>query len=332
MNSGVGEASHAAPIEKSRLRAHRDEAPGDPPGRGLGQRPRDRRAVRHPDRADGQGAAAPGAPRPRDLAPGHARRLPAGPRRLDHLCRRHHPGDRRAADRHRLLDRGGELRPVREVQRPRPAVAHPRAHPLGARDVLAAGDLVRSARDADDRDHGADGFTDDSDRLAAAICHGHDAITDSNVIRNAEARLPRLSRHDPGRSSRARGDAAVLHRGLRQPGEPPARVRVEGAGSGRSARAARWRRSSARPAREIVFTSGATESNNLAIKGAAQCVPRPGRSPRHGGDRAQVGARFVQEARARGLARHVARRRRATASSASTSCGRRSPTRPCSSR
>ena len=53
--------------------------------------------------------------------------------------RRHHPGDRRPADGDRLLDRSGELRPVREVQRPRSAVAHQGSHPRGAGDLLAAG-------------------------------------------------------------------------------------------------------------------------------------------------------------------------------------------------
>ena len=53
---------------------------------------------------------------------------------------RHHPGDRRPADRHRLLDRGGELRPVRQVQRPRSAVADQGSDHLGARHLLAAGD------------------------------------------------------------------------------------------------------------------------------------------------------------------------------------------------
>ncbi len=59
-----------------------------------------------PDRADGEGAAAAGAPRAGDVASGHARRLPAGPGRVGHLRCRHHPGDRRTADGHRLLDRG----------------------------------------------------------------------------------------------------------------------------------------------------------------------------------------------------------------------------------
>ena len=52
-------------------------------------------------------------------------------------------------------------------------------------------------------------------------------------------------------------------------------------------------------AREIVFTSGATESNNLAIKGSRRW-PRPiAAASRHVGDRAQVGARGVASGSAR---------------------------------
>ena len=43
--------------------------------------------------------------------------------------------------------------------------------------------------------------------------------------------------------------------------------------------------------REVVFTSGATESNNLAIKGVVAGPRSEGEPPRHGGDRAQGGAR-----------------------------------------
>ena len=43
--------------------------------------------------------------------------------------------------------------------------------------------------------------------------------------------------------------------------------------------------------KDIVFTSGATEANNLAIKGAAKAQARRARSHRDGRDRAQGGAR-----------------------------------------
>ena len=51
-------------------------------------------------------------------------------------------------------------------------------------------------------------------------------------------------------------------------------------------------------AKEIVFTSGATEANNLAIKGAAQALEAEGQPPGHRRGRAQVGARHVEAARA----------------------------------
>ena len=72
-NWGCGDA---APLEESRLRADGDEAPRHAARRAVGERARDRRGLRHPGRADGQGAAAAGAARPAHVAPGHARRLP----------------------------------------------------------------------------------------------------------------------------------------------------------------------------------------------------------------------------------------------------------------
>ena len=324
----------AAPIQESRLRAHRDEAPGDSPGRGLGQRPRDRRAVRHPGRADGEGAAAPGPPRPRDLAPGHARRLPPGASRVRHLGRRHHPGDRRTADRHRLLDRGGELRSVREVQRPRSALAHPRAHRLGARHLLAAGNLVGSAGDAPARGRRRRWRSPESSECRAAPGRSaRDPIAVSNQARsrNAEARLPRLSRHDAGRSPRARGDAAVLHRRLRQSGEPPARVRLAGGRGGRLVPAAKSRRSSARrPARS---SSRAARPNRTTWRSRARRTPAASAAItssrwRPSTSRCSIRSRR-SSARAGGSPGSAST---PTGSSGSTSCARRSPTRPCSCR
>jgi cysteine desulfurase len=54
----------------------------------------------------------------------------------------------------------------------------------------------------------------------------------------------------------------------------------------------------ARSEKEIVFTSGATESNNLAIKGAAEFNTSDKRQPhRDGEDRAQGRARHLQAPR-----------------------------------
>ena len=83
--TAAGDVVNAATVKKSRLRADGDETPRhqDRLRVRLDQRARDRRAVRHPHRADGEGAAAAGAERPAHLAPGHARRL--------HACRSRPP-------------------------------------------------------------------------------------------------------------------------------------------------------------------------------------------------------------------------------------------------
>jgi selenocysteine lyase/cysteine desulfurase len=65
-------------------------------------------------------------------------------------------------------------------------------------------------------------------------------------------------------------------------------------------------------AADVVFTSGATEANNLAIFGTAQYYRDAGKAHRHGAHRAQVGARSVQGARAARLERHVSRARMPT--------------------
>ena len=69
------------------------------------------------------------------------------------LGRRHHPGDRRPADRHRLLDRGRELRPVRASAASAIRSGASRTASLGAGDLLAAGDLHRSTAGEPRSDH-----------------------------------------------------------------------------------------------------------------------------------------------------------------------------------
>ncbi len=85
-------------------------------------------------------------------------------------------------------------------------------------------------------------------------------------------------------------------------------------------------------AKELVFTSGATESNNIAIKGAARFALRAGqRAPahRHGGDRAQMRPRIGGRSGRRGVRAGVPAGAARTGCWTPTRCARRWRCRRC---
>ena len=135
---------------------------------------------------------------------------------------------------------------------------------------------------------------------------------------------------DAGRSTAcSRRCAPTSPKSSATPRAPATRSAPQALGRGH-ARAADHRRGAATSSpEEIVFTSGATESDNLAIKGVAQPArPRP---HHHGGDGAQGGPRPVSMPRAQMATASPASRSTARASSTSTSSPPPSPPTPSSS-
>ena len=82
--------------------------------------------------------------------------------------------------------------------------------------------------------------------------------------------------------------------------------------------------------REIVWTSGATESNNLALKGAAALLQDPRQAHHHRQDRAQGGAGHLPRARTPGFRGHLSRRAEKTVCSTWTDSRPRSALTPSS--
>ena len=140
-------------------------------------------------------------------------------------------------------------------------------------------------------------------------------------------------RDDAGRSARARGDAAVLHREVRQRREPQPRLRLDGRRGGRATRASRSpsssaprarRRSSSPRARPRATTSPSRASPSSTRTRATTSSRRV--------DRAQGRARHVQAPREGGLRASPTSASARTAWSIPTTSRRRSPTRRSSSR
>ena len=131
----------------------------------------------------------------------------------------------------------------------------------------------------------------------------------------------------------AGGDDALPDAGVRQRRLAQPSLRLEGRGSGGPARASRSRSSSARNEKEIVFTSGATESDQPRAQGRRRVLQGEGQPHHHRPHRAQGHAGHVQAPRDGRASRSPTCRRTSTAASPPGELSREpSPTRPSSSR
>ena len=229
---------------------------------------------------------------------GHARRLSAGAAAGADLGGRRHPGDRRAGHGHRLLDRRRhDCEQFAKCNVRDPLWQSARADSGGARRV---------------HDRGAGGGCPPPrgrarGGAAHALCAGR--VPQARLARERNdgdqaSDLHGLSRHDAGRSARRRGDAAVLHRALRQRRQPQPSVRLGGRGGGREGAQA-GRRSDRREREGDRLHQRRDRVEQPGDQGRRRDVPREGQSHHHVRHRAQGGHRHVQAAREGRLPRHL---------------------------
>jgi MerR family copper efflux transcriptional regulator len=139
-----------------------------------------------------------------------------------------------------------------------------------------------------------------------------------------------LPRDDARGPARHRRHAAVFQREVRQRGEPQPLFGWTAEEAVSIAREKVAAFIGAKNPKEIVFTSGATESDNARDQGCGRVLQREGQPHRHDGHRAQGRARHVQAPRERGLRGHVPACRQAGHRERRRRPRRPSPTRPSS--
>ena len=304
---------NAETLQESRLRADGDEAPRHQARSDAASTSAREIAEQYdiPHRADGEGAAAAGAQRPAHVAPGHARRLHAVAAAASISV----------ADIIQAIDgpltvtacstEDEQCEQFDEVQRPRSALAHQGSHHRGARPP------ARSPRSRPRLPSGVP-----TARRVAGLVHPQ-----PNPERRS-TRLPRLPRDDAGRSAGARGDAAVLHRAVRQ-----RRTASSTRSAGTRATPSTQARSQVAalinaPAGEITLHRRRDRIQQPRAEGRVSRALPASPAAHHvvtGRDRAQVGARRLPAAsESDGLDVTVARRRRRRARRSRRAARRRS--------